>query len=286
MFSKARLKELGKLKTKKERTRQGRFLVEGLRLCEEAAGSSWSIQTVMFTHSFGQKAREKALLKRLQSLKAELIQVKTQELARLSETVTAQGVICVVKAKRPSVEDVWKKDLQAGSKAELVLALEGITDPGNVGTLIRTADAFGATAVLLSPDTVELYNPKAMRSSMGSIFHVPVFDDVNIEEIIPQLKKRKFRIFGTHVRRGRSLDQVRSSGRICLLIGSEAQGLSSNLLKLSDQTIRIPAWGKAESLNVAVAGGILLYELRKKWSPGGKHSEGSTKPRKTRSGPR
>ncbi len=267
MISKARLKELGKLRTKKARAGHGRFLIEGLRLCEEAAGSSWSIETVLFTPSFGEKAREKALLKSLQSLNAELVQAKNQELSRLSETVTAQGIICVVKAQERSIEDIWKKDRLRGSKSELVLALDGISDPGNVGTLIRTADAFGVTAVLLSTDTVELYNPKVIRSTMGSIFHLSVFDEVDLENVIPQLKERGFRILGTEVNKGTSLDNLQPPRKTCLLIGSEAEGLSGKLLRLSDETVRVPSRGKAESLNAAVAGGILLYEITNKLKP-------------------
>jgi TrmH family RNA methyltransferase len=264
MISKARLKELGKLKNKKERARQKRFLIEGLRLCEEAAGSSWSVETVLFTRSFGEKAREKALIRKLQSLKTELVQVGAKELDRFSDTVTSQGIICVVEAKKHPLEDIWKKERPRGSKNELVLALDGISDPGNVGTLIRTADAFGVTAVLLSAHTVELYNPKVIRSTMGSIFHLSVFDEVDLENVIPQLKKRGFRILGTDVHQGTKLENLQPPRKTCLLMGSEAEGLSSRLLKVSDETVRIPARGKAESLNVAVAAGILLYKMTNK----------------------
>jgi TrmH family RNA methyltransferase len=264
MLSKAKLKELGKLKTKKERAAQRKFLIEGLRLCEEAAASSWTVESAIFTQSFGEKAREKALLQRLHSLGVAPILVKSQDLARLSDTVTAQGIVCVVKTKQHSIDDLWTKDRLGASKSQVVLALDGISDPGNVGTLIRTADAFGVAAVLLSLDTVELYNPKVIRSTIGSVFHLPVFDEINLEETIPQMKKTGFRILGTHVTQGKSADQVRPSRKACLLIGSEAQGLSHRLIESSDEMIHIPSPGKAESLNVAVAGGILLYEVTRK----------------------
>lgn len=264
MLSNTKLKELCKLKTKKGRSRQGRFLIEGVRLCEEAAASSWSIETVLFTTSFGEKAREKKLLKRMQSLNAELIQTKNRDLAKLSDTVTTQGIVCVAKARERSPEDLWKKGGLARTGRNMVLALDRISDPGNVGALIRTADAFGANAVLLSQDSVELYNPKVVRSTMGSIFHLPVFDEVDLERALPQLKKRRFRILGTDVRAEKSLDNLRPSGRICLLIGSEAKGLSRELLNLCDQVVRIPISGKAESLNAAVAAGILMYEMAKR----------------------
>jgi len=264
MLSKARLKELSGLKSKKGRIAQGKFLIEGLRLCEEAANSSWTIETVLFASTFGEGTREKALLKKLQSKDIELVQVKNQDIAKLSETITTQGIIYVVKTKQRSIKDIWSNNLLEGSGTELVLALDGIGDPGNAGTLLRTADAFGVAAVLLSRSTVELYNPKVIRSSMGSIFHLPVFDGIDLEKMVPELKRRNFQILTTHAGKGKFLDKLHLSGKVCLLLGSEAEGLDSRLQKLADEIIHIPIWGKAESLNVAVAGGILLYELTRK----------------------
>jgi TrmH family RNA methyltransferase len=268
MLSNTKLKELCKLKTKKGRSQQGRFLIEGVRLCEEAAASSWPVETVLFATSFGEKAREKKLLKSMQSLDAELIQTRNRDLARLSDTVTTQGIVCVVKAKERSTKDLWKKDILGRTGRNMILGLDGISDPGNVGTLIRTADAFGASAVLLSQDTVELYNPKVVRSTMGSIFHLPVFNEADLGGIVPQLKKRRFRIVGTDVRKGRSFGSVRFPRRACLLIGSEAKGLSRELLNLCDQVVRIPIYGRAESLNAAVAAGILMHEVTRRLARG------------------
>ncbi len=258
MLSKEKLKELLRLTTKKGRKKQGKFFIEGLRLCEEAAESLWSIQSVLFTISFERKTKGRELLKKMQKLNADLIPVKSQILAKLSDTVTAQGIICVAKAKRVPVKDLWRKNIK------VIVALDGISDPGNVGTLIRTADAFGTDAVLLSDNTVELYNPKVVRSSMGSIFHLMIFEETDLKETILKLKKQKFKIFGTHVKEGKSLDKINPLGKICLLIGNEAEGLNRKLIKLADEIIHIPTYGKAESFNVAVAGGILLYEVTKK----------------------
>jgi TrmH family RNA methyltransferase len=258
MISKEKLKELSKLKTKKGRSKERKFLIEGLRLCEEAAKSGWPIESVLFTTSFEQKTRGKKLLRKLQKLNADLIPAKSQILAKLSETVTAQGIICVAETRRLPVKDLWERNLK------LNVALDGIRDPGNVGTLIRTADAFGIDGMILSGDTVELFNPKVVRSTMGSIFRLKIVDDVDLQKTVIQLKKRRFKIIGTDVKQGKRIEKLNLSGRTCLLIGSEAEGLSSKLLKLSDGIVRIPTCDKAESLNVAVAGGILLYEMTKK----------------------
>ncbi len=257
MLSQAKLKELSKLKTKKGRKHQRRFLIEGLRLCEELASSCWPIESVLFTSNFEQKSRGRKLLKKLKRSNVELIPAKAQMLRKLSDTVSAQGVICVARIGQPSLEDL---------KGELsvIVALDGIRDPGNAGTLIRTADAFGGDAVLLSNDTVELYNPKVIRSTMGSIFHLKIFDEIDLEKAILQLKKYGFKILGTTVKGGKVLEQLEVPGKICLLVGNETEGLKKKLLKLSDEIVQISTSGKAESLNVAVAGGILLYELARK----------------------
>jgi TrmH family RNA methyltransferase len=262
MLSKERLKELARLKTKKGRQQEGKFLIEGLRLCEEAAESGWSVESVLFTGSFEEKIRGKNLLKKFQMLNAELIPLKSQILSKLSDAVTAQGIICVARKRTYSLKDCWDR------KIKTIVALVGIRDPGNVGTLIRTADAFGIGGIILSGDTVELYNPKVVRSTMGSLFHLLVIQEVDLEKAIPELKSRKFEILGTDVKEGNGIDEYEPSGNICLLIGSEAEGLDRKLFKLCDEIIHIPTFGKAESLNVSVAGGILLYELAKKQKSG------------------
>jgi TrmH family RNA methyltransferase len=258
MFSKKIFKELLKLKTKKGRETQRRFLIEGVRLCEEIANSNWEMESVLFTSSFQNSSTGKKLLQKFEKRNIKTIPVKAEVVKKLSDTVTPQGIIGVVKIREFSLDQLWSED------SNIILALDAIRDPGNVGTLIRTADAFGIGGVILSADTVEVYNPKVVRSTMGSIFHLPIFDGTDLEKIIPQLKKRNFKIYGTDVREGKDFDRLDYSEKMCLLIGSEAEGLNKNLLELSDEIIRIPIFGRAESLNASVAGGILLYEMTKR----------------------
>jgi TrmH family RNA methyltransferase len=257
MLSKEKLKEITKLKTKKGRKTQGRFLIEGMRLCEEMANSNWETESVLFTSSFKNSSNGKKLLQKFERGNVKTIPVKPEEIKKLSDTVTPQGIIAVIKIKEFSLNELWSE------ASNIILALDAIRDPGNVGTLIRTAAAFGIDGVILSSDTVELYNPKVVRSTMGSIFHLPIYDEVDLEKTIPQLKKRNFKIYGTDVREGKDLEELDCSGKICLVIGSEAEGLNKSLLDLSDEIIRIPIFGRAESLNASVAGGILLYEITK-----------------------
>lgn len=262
MLSKEKLKEFAKLKTKKGRKTQGRFLVEGLHLCEEAINSNWEIESVLFTNLFQNSPAGKKLLQKFKKSNVKTIPVKSEVVKKLSDTVTPQGIICVVKIRKFSLGELWS------GRSNIILTLDAIRDPGNVGTLIRTADAFGIGGVILSSDTVELYNPKVVRSTMGSIFHLPILDDVDLEKTLPKLKNKNFKICGTDVKNGKDFERLNYSGKICLLIGSEARGLNKKLFGLSDEIIRIPTHGKAESLNASVAGGILLCEITR-----GKHEK-------------
>ncbi len=258
MFSKKIFKELLRLKTQKGRKTQKRFLIEGMRLCEEMANSNWETEFVLFTSSFQNSPSGKKLLQKFERGNVKTIPVKDEVVKKLSDTVTPQGIIAIVNIKEFSLNELWSEG------SNIILALDAIRDPGNVGTLIRTADAFGIDGVILSSDTVELYNPKVVRSTMGSIFHLPIFDEVDLEKFIPQLKRWNFKIYGTDIREGKNLGTFDYSEKICLLIGNEAEGLNKNLLDLSDEIIRIPIFGRAESLNASVAGGILLYEITKR----------------------
>jgi len=153
----------------------------------------------------------------------------------------------------------WKEVL--AKSPNTILALDNIKDPGNLGTMLRTADATGVPAVLLSQGSVELYNSKVVRTTMGSLFHLNPVNNLNFSQVIPELKNLGYRIVATSPQSGKRIDQIDFSDKICLLIGNEAFGLSEDILKLSDLKITLPIFGKAESLNAAVACGIILYQI-------------------------
>jgi TrmH family RNA methyltransferase len=254
-LSKEKFKQIHKLKSEKGREKEGKFLIEGLRMCEEALLSFWEVEFLLFTPDFIRSERGKKLVEGFREMKIELLALKRKELEKLSEEKTPQGVMAVVKKRKFFLERTFL------SKAFLLLGLDNIRDPGNLGTIIRTADSAGVDGVLLSRGCVELYNPKVVRSSMGSIFHLPVIERLNLKEIIPVLKSSGFKILASDVREGKDYSDVKYPDRICLLVGSEASGIDKGLLSLSDEKIRIPIYGKAESLNASVATGILLYEI-------------------------
>jgi len=254
-LSKEKLKQIHKLKTEKEREKEGKFLIEGLRLCQEAFSSGWDVDLVLFSSEFGGSAAGEKLIQQFSKKGAEIFRLKKKEIEKLTDTETPQGIVALVNKKRFTLS----KDILKNSS--LLLGLDNIRDPGNLGTMIRTADAAGADGVLLSKGCVELYNPKVIRSTMGSIFHLLVIENLDLPEVIPDLKKDGFRIIVSEVLEGKDYTEVDYPEKTCLIIGSEASGISQQILNLADERIKIPIFGKAESLNASIAAGVLLYEI-------------------------
>jgi TrmH family RNA methyltransferase len=255
MLSREKAKKIAQLKTKKGRKIQKKFLIEGVRLCEEGVKSGWEIESLLYTKISEENPRIERILQNAGRRGIELLQVKNDILNKISDTVTSQGLIGVVKIKDFTSDSFFQK------KPEFLLALDSIKDPGNMGTLIRTADAFGVDGVILSEECVDLFNSKVVRSTMGSIFHLPIVKDINLKDFLSDLKKKEFRIVLTELKQGNTLEKSDATGRICLVMGSEPEGVSKNLIQFADHLVKIPIQGKAESLNVAVACGILLYEI-------------------------
>ena len=257
-LSRETLKKIAQLKTKKGRNKQGRFLIEGVRLCEEAVKSAWEIESLLYTGDAAENPRVKALLQNAEKREIELCQIRASNLNRISDTVTSQGIAGVAKISDFTADQLFQR------RPEFILALDSIKDPGNLGTLIRTADAFGVDGVILSKDCVDLFNSKVVRSTMGSMFHVPIMTEIDLQDFLLDLKNRNFKILLTELKEGKNLEGLDLSGKFCLVMGSEAEGVSKDLIRLGDHLVKIPLWGKAESLNVAVACGILLHEIAKK----------------------
>jgi TrmH family RNA methyltransferase len=252
-LSLSRLKQLRSLATKKGREEKKKFLIEGLRLCQEAFHSDWRIETVLYTQEFVESKAGKQLIDLVNQNKFPSYQIKNAVLKKLSDTKTPPGILFEVSIKEFELDSILKKNL--------ILLLDHLQDPGNLGTLIRSADAFGFGGIILSEGTVELFNPKVVRSTMGSLFHLPILTEVNLPKIIPKLKKENFQILSTDLEEGTDFEEVKLFSKIALIIGNETQGVSSEIFSLADEKIKIPLLGKAESLNASVAGGILMYEL-------------------------
>lgn len=166
-------------------------------------------------------------------------------------------MIAQVEIVRHDVQKFWSPGHR------LVLALDGVADPGNLGTILRTADWFGAAGVVLSPGCVDPFNEKVVRSTVGSLFHLPVVSDIHLPDALREARSAGFAVVVADVKGAIALDDWRPPARSLLVLGSESQGVSTAVAELADVAVSIPRHGQAESLNVAVAAGILLQHSRR-----------------------
>ena len=252
MIAKSRLKNMLALRYKKFRDEQNLFLIEGYRLCQEALQSDFKVETLLIHSDSLSPENLNEITKLAQYKQVEILEIQQSEVKRLAETVNSQGVFCIIQQKKIELDTVLNKDNQL-----IVIISEG-QDPGNVGTIIRTCDWFGITAIFLSKGTVELYNPKVIRSTMGSIFHLQIVEQVELDNLLPRLSQMGYHIFGTDVNGQYNYNQTNYPRPLALVIGNENKGINNNLFKYFDRTIKIPSYGKAESLNMAVATSIII----------------------------
>jgi len=232
-----KIKKLGKLLDKKYRDIEGKFIVEGEHLVEEAYKSG-VLEEALCTLEYDKK------------YEVSTTYVSYQVIKKLSKTECPQQVVGVCRKKRGVL------------KGKKYVLLDAIQDPGNLGTIIRSAVAFGIDTIVVGDDTVDVYNDKVLRASEGMIFHINVVKE-NIEQVIFKLKKNNVVIYGTKVEGGAELNNVFKSDSWAILVGNEGAGVSKKLLSLCDEFIYIPMKEKCESLNVAVAMSIILYEFNR-----------------------
>lgn len=243
-----KIKNAKKLHTRKGREKFGSFLIEGSHLVEEAIKNEVIINEIFVDENF-------AITPQLEKCDAPFYIVNEKIMKEISETETPQGIAAVC-------ELIGKRPLQLKKNGNYIL-LDQIQDPGNLGTIIRTADSAGCDGIILGHGTVDVYNGKVLRSTQGSLFHLPIVKG-DLEEWIDKLEAENIPVYGTALNdEAISYDQVESQEAFALIMGNEGSGIDHNILKRTKQNLYIPIYGKAESLNVAVATGILLYHLRK-----------------------
>jgi RNA methyltransferase, TrmH family len=242
------IKYYSSLLKKKFRSLESKFITEGKKLVEEGINSNFFCEKIFVSQKYFINVRSKTIFK---SKDFEVL--NRSELLRLTDTVNPQGILAVFKI--PPAKKI--EDISSG----IVVYLENISDPGNLGTIIRICDWFGINTILLSDETVDAYNPKVIRSTMGSIFHVDVIDDVHLDSL-NKLKEMGYKITCADLN-GESIYDFRISDKIVLTFSNETVGPSEELLKNVDYKVTIPKIGKAESLNVASASAVILSELTK-----------------------
>ncbi len=248
------LKDFRKLLQKKYRKEEQKFIVEGTRLVTEVLNSDWTIAALLVSSDYLSKEASKDIIHRAKERKITIYEIAEQDIRKLSETVTPQGILAIVEMKEFELNKV-SKTLDHSS---IIVALENIADPGNVGTILRTCDWFGVDAVLLNRTCADIYNPKVVRATMGALFHLPVYPEVDLADVFRKEKHHGFNVVATAVGEGKFIKSRPRLGKLALVFGNEANGISPELKEIANEIVTIPQFGKAESLNVAVSCGIIL----------------------------
>lgn len=248
-----RVVEARKLKQRKHRCGQGRFLVGDIPILHTALDAGVSPIEVFYCSSQLAADDGAVLLDRFRQMGAELVAVSPRVMETLSERDAPQGIVGTFALFQASLRDLSLRG------SELIVVLDRLQDPGNLGTLIRTADAAGVRAMILIEPCVDLFDPKTVRGTMGSLFNLPLVRTSDVSGLFSWLKDRGLGLVGTDSRRGAVWGEGVLSGGVALVLGNETRGLSNDVCSFVEAWARLPIVGKAESLNVAVAGGVLMY---------------------------
>lgn len=255
VLTKRTLSDVQRLLTKKERDAERKFILEGWRSVEEAVNANMKFHTVLYDPL---KVEDHKLLSRLERASEQVFQVTAKAIESISDTVNSQGIVAVL----PQFNHAAAFTAVLRRASGLVIALDGINDPGNLGTIIRTCDWFGVNAVLIGKHSVDLYNPKVVRATMGSLFHVPVVAGVDITQSLAQCRENGCTIYSSELSNSVDIRTIRFAAKSVVVIGSESHGVSDPVSSLADHRIKIPQFGKAESLNAAMACGVILSHIR------------------------
>ena len=243
-----KVKEWASLLDRRGRDKTGCYLVEGPHLVLEALKSDAVVRTVVY-------AQDRGIPEELLPWKdrSRWVAASPEVMRKCSDTVHPQGVFAVVEKWRPSAAPLLEKP------DVLAVVTDAVQDPGNLGTIIRSADAAGADGVILGKGTVDPYNPKTVRSTMGSLFHIPVVE-ADLAELLPQANARGIRTVCTSLHAARSCYELDLRQAVWFVVGNEASGVSPSVRQLATDEVIIPMRGGAESLNVAMAATVLLFE--------------------------
>ncbi|MDD3654438.1 MAG: RNA methyltransferase [Desulfotomaculaceae bacterium] len=250
-----RIKLLRRLTARHFRNKEGKFLVEGVRFMEEALKSSFPVEMVVYCPEYNYSSRGQVLLTTAASRGIPTLEVEKAFFREIAETQTPQGILAVLKWPHYGLAK-----LQEGRKPALLVIVDAVLDPGNLGAIVRSADAAGAGGVILLKGTVDILNSKALRATMGSIFHLPVIRDCAVEEVKDFLKNHGIKMVAGVPRGGKPIFACKLNVPCAIIAGSEPRGPGEAILSGAVERVHIPMPGQAESLNVAVATAIMLYE--------------------------
>ena len=244
------IKNIRKLKEKKYRDLNNEYIVEGIKMIREAINEKAVIKLIVVCEeNVNNGVIDKKLLYEI--AKYECIYVNKKIFSLVSDVQNPQGILAVIE-KQNSEENI-------DYKQDVIVVLDGIQDPGNLGTILRTIDSVGLDQVIVSKETADSYNPKVVRSTMGAIFRVNIIESDNLLDTLKNMKKHKYKIMATSLETENSIYDVDYIKKV-IVIGNEANGVSQDILNYADEKIKIPMIGKTESLNASVATAVILYE--------------------------
>lgn len=244
------VKIIKKLKDKKYRDETGLYIIEGIKMLEEAIEEKARIRKIIICEEC-LKAGDLEQKVLYEIAKYNCIYVNSKVFNSLTEVVAPQGIMAVI--EKPN------KDIKIKYDQDIILALDGIQDPGNLGTILRTADSVNLKQIIVTKNTADSYNPKVVRSTMGAILRIKIIETDDLAKTLKEAKKNKFKIVATSLDTNNSIYDIDYNKKV-IVIGNEANGVSKEIQELADNKVKIPMLGKTESLNASVATGIILYE--------------------------
>ncbi len=251
----AKVKQIVQWQSKaKERRQAGVFTTEGFKMFEEAPADD--IKEVFLSQDALERAKGNSFIwKKLQQTGYET--VSSNVFAKMSDTQSPQGILTVLRQPKYDIENILKRG------NPLLLVVEDLQDPGNLGTMFRTGEGAGITGVIMSSDTVDIFNPKVVRATMGSIYRVPFVYAGDLRNAVNDLHKNGIAVYAAHLEGETYYNRLSFREPTAFLIGNEGKGLRRDTAKLADSYVKIPMEGRVESLNAAVAAALLLYETHR-----------------------
>ena len=251
------IKHIKKLKDKKYRDESNEYIIEGVKLIEEAVKENAKIKKIIVCEDTT-NTYEIPTNVRLEIAKYECIYVTDKIFNSITQVTNPQGVMAIVEKTNNENEIDFSQDI--------IVVLDDVQDPGNLGTILRTIDSIGLNQVIVSKDTADAFNPKVVRSTMGAIFRVKIIESENLQETIKQIRKHHFKLVVTSLQTENSIYDIDFNKKI-IVIGNESNGVSKEIQDMADEKAKIPMLGRTESLNASVAAGIVMYEyVRQKLS--------------------
>lgn len=249
------IKMVASLKEKKYRDELNLFVVEGFRLVEEAIQSNWQLEACIYIEEAKEESRIQELLNVLESNNCRIVEVSNDIFGKITDVKQPQGIMAIMKKCEYHLDDFL-----ASVEKPFFVVLDGVQDPGNVGTIIRTAAAAGCTGIILTKGCADVFAAKVVRASMGSLFHVPLFENIIREELVDSLRKCGIALFSTSLESSSNYFKIDFNKPVAVVFGNEGNGVSQQLLEESEERLHIPLLGNVESLNVAASAAVILYE--------------------------